>query len=174
MIKNQKEYEYSQECARKFAYSIRVLEEDEQLKKQDPEGWQLSCDVKQSHLMALQAEIAEYDKLKFHDSNRPIVLTLDDIDYLPQILIKARMAAKLSQKELANLAGLTEQKIKHYEENDYEDASFLDVKFVIDALDIKVQKGEFLVPLDTLRRTPVTKKELLSSNHSFHSTQSIL
>jgi hypothetical protein len=31
------------------------------------------------------------------------------------------------------------------------------------ALDIKIQKGEFLVPLDTLRRTPVTKEELRSS-----------
>lgn len=161
MIKNEKEYEYSQECARKFAYSLRALEQDEELKKKDPEGWQLSCDVKQSHLIALQAEIAEYDRLRSHQSYTPITLTLEDLDYLPQILIKARMAAKLSQKELADLAGLTEEQIKRYEENDYEDASFLDVKFVINALDIKIQKTEFLVPLDTLRRTPVTKEELL-------------
>ncbi len=93
------------------------------------------------------------------------------IDYLPQILIKARMAAKLSQKELADLTGLTEEKIKRYEDNDYEDASFLDVRFVIDALEIQVQKGEFLVPLDTLRRTPVTKEELLFSSHRTMSQQ---
>jgi transcriptional regulator with XRE-family HTH domain len=173
MIKNQKEYEYSQQCARKFEYSIRALEQDEELKKKDPEGWQLSRDVKQSHLMALQAEIAEYDSLTSHDSHAPIVLTLDDIDDLPQILIKARMAAKLSQKELADLAGLTEEQIQRYEENDYEDASFLDVRFVIDALDIQIQKGEFRVPLDTLRRTPVTKEELLSSNYRPHSQQMI-
>jgi hypothetical protein len=37
------------------------------------------------------------------------------------------------------------------------------VKFVIDALDIKIQKGEFLIPLDTLRRTPITKEALLVS-----------
>jgi len=169
MIKNEKEYEYSQECARNFEYSLRALEQDEELKKKDPEGWQLSGDVKQSHLMALQTEIAEYDRLTSHDSDTPIVLTLDDIDYLPQILIKARMAAKLSQKELADLAGLKEEQIKRYEDNDYEDASFLDVRFVIDALDIKIKKCEFLVPLDTLRRTPVTKEELLSSTHRFHS-----
>ncbi len=171
MIKNEKEYEYSQECARKFEYSIRTVEQDEELKKKDPEGWQLDRDVKQSHLMALQAEIAEYERLTSHDSHTPIVLALDDIDYLPQILIKARMAAKLSQKELADLAGLTEEKIKRYEDNDYEDASFLDVRFVIDALEIQVQKGEFLVPLDTLRRTPVTKEELLFSSHCTMSQQ---
>jgi transcriptional regulator with XRE-family HTH domain len=171
MIKNQKEYEYSQQCARKFEYSIRALEQNEELKKKDPEGWQLSCDVKQSHLMALQAEIAEYDRLTSHDSSTPIVITLEDIDCLPQILIKARMAAKLSQKELANLAGMTEAQIKCYEDNDYEDDSFLYVKFLIDALEIKIQKGEFLVPLDTLRRTPVTKEELLLSSHRIHSQQ---
>ncbi|EAW35860.1 hypothetical protein [Lyngbya sp. PCC 8106] len=60
----------------------------------------------------------------------------------------------------------TEEQIKHYEDNDYEDASFLEVKFVMNALDIQVQKGEFLVPLDTLRRTPVTQNELLSSGYS--------
>jgi transcriptional regulator with XRE-family HTH domain len=121
--------------------------------------------------MALQAEISEYDRLTSHDSHTPIMLTLKDIDYLPQILIKARMAAKLSQKELADLAGITEEKIKRYEDNNYENASFLDVRFVIDALEIPVQKSEFRVHLDTLRRTPVTKEELLFSSHRTHSQQ---
>jgi hypothetical protein len=58
-----------------------------------------------------------------------------------------------------------------HEDNDYEDTSFLEVISVIDALEIQIQKGEFLVPLDTLRRTPVTKEELLSSTHRFHSQQ---
>ena len=65
--------------------------------------------------------------------------------------------------KLADLSGLTEEQIRRYEDNDYQDASFLEVKFVLDALDIRVQKAEFLVPLDTLRRTPVTKEELLGS-----------
>jgi hypothetical protein len=47
-----------------------------------------------------------------------------------------------------------------HEDNDCEDASFLEVISAIYALEIiKIQKGEFLVPLDTLRRTPVTKEE---------------
>lgn len=164
MIKNEAQYEYSKECARRFEYSIAVIEKDEVWKQKDPERWQLDIGVKQCHLMALQAEIAEYEMLTSHDSQTPIVLRLDDIDYLAQILIKARMAAKLSQKELADLAGLTEEKIKQYEHDDYASASFLDVRFVIDALDIQIQTGEFLLPLDTLIRTPVNKEELLSSS----------
>lgn len=165
MIKNEKHYEYSKDCIRRFEYSIAVIEQDEVWKKKDPESWQLDINVKKSHLRALQSEIAEYEMLTSHDRHTPIVLRLDDIDDLAQILIKARMAAKLSQKELADLAGLTEEKIKQYEEDDYASASFLDVKFVIDALDIQIRAGEFLLPLDTLRRTPVTKEELLSSSH---------
>ncbi len=162
MIKNEKEYEYSQDCVLKFEYSISLMEQDEETKKNDHERWELSRGALRCHLDKLQAEIAEYETLISHDSYTPIVLRLDDIDYLPQILIKARMAAKLSQKELADLAGLTEEKIKQYEVSDYANASFLDVRFVIDALDIQIQSGEFFVPLDTLRRTPITKEELLS------------
>lgn len=50
--------------------------------------------------------------------------------------------------KLADLSGLTEEQIRRYEDNDYQDASFLEVKFVLDALDIRVQKADFLVPLD--------------------------
>ncbi|MCL1472031.1 helix-turn-helix domain-containing protein [Argonema antarcticum] len=172
MIKNELEYQVSQEWLEKFEKSIAAIEKDEDSKKNDHERWKMNRETLQCHLEKLQAEIAEYDRLTSHDSHTPIVLTLDDIDDLPQLLIRARMAAKLSQKELADLAGLTEEQIKRYEDNDYEDASFLDVRFVIDALDIQIQKGEFLVPLDTLRRTPVTKEELLSSNQRSHSQQS--
>lgn len=171
MIKDEKEYKFSQQLAVEFEESLGARERDEARIKNDFDGWELIRGSLKCQLDKLNSEIAEYDRLTSHDSHTPIVLTLEDIDYLPQILIKSRMAAKLSQKELADLAGLKEEQIKRYENNDYEDASFLDVRFVIDALGIKIQKGEFLVSLDTLRRTPVTKEELLSSTHRFHSQQ---
>src|ERR687886_461381 len=161
MIKNEKEYKFTQELIGEFQKSLAAIERDEARKTNDPDGWELMRGSLLCQLDKLKAEVAEYERLTSHDRHTPIVLKLDDIDDLPQILIKARMAAKLSQQELARLAGLTEDQIKRYEDNDYEDASFLDVKFVIDALDIKIQKGEFLIPLDTLRRTPITKEELL-------------
>ncbi|MDJ0617136.1 MAG: DNA-binding protein [Calothrix sp. MO_192.B10] len=163
MIKNEKQYEYSKECAERFAYSISLLDKDEEMKQKDFEKWQMNRDVKKYRLEKLQAEIAEYENLTSHNHQTPIVLTLEDIYYLPQLLIKARIAAKLSQKELGALAGLTEEQIKDYEAKDYDGANFTDVMGLFLALDMKIQKGEFLVPLDTLRRTPVTKEELRSS-----------
>lgn len=163
MIKDEKEYIVTQGLIEEFEKSIAAIERDEARKTNDPDGWKMIRSSLQSHLDKFKAEMAEYKRLTSHDRYSPIILKLDDLDYLPQILIKARMAAKLSHQELANLAGLTEEQIKRYEGNDYEDASFLDVRFVIDALDIKIQNGEFLIPLDTLRRTPITKEELLTS-----------
>ena len=163
MIKNEKEYEYSKECARRFQESISLLDKDHEMKQNDHEKWQMNRDVKQYRLDKLNVEIAEYENLTYHDSHTPIVLTIDDIYHLPQLLIKARIAAKLTQKQLAELASLTEEQIKYYEERDYDGANFSDVMGVFLALEMQVKSGEFLIPLDTLRRTPIKKEELLSS-----------
>jgi transcriptional regulator with XRE-family HTH domain len=160
MIKNEQQYHRTKEWLQKFEQSVAEIDNNESLKA-DPTRWQLYRDAYQSQVDEFNEEIEEYERLINHDFNTPIVLKIDDVNHLPRLIIKARMAAKLSQKELANLAGLTEEQIQQYEDKDYEGASFLDVLAVFDALDIKVQTGEFLVPLDTLRRTPVTKEELL-------------
>ncbi len=162
MIKNEKEYEYSKECAQRFQQSIFLLDQDEDLRQKDFERWQMNRDAKKYRLDKINAEIAEYENLLSHDSQTPIVLKLDDIYYLPQLLIKARIAAKLSQKQLAALASLTAEQIQEYEEKDYDGANFSDVMGIFLALEMKVH-GDFLIPLDTLRRTPISKEELLSA-----------
>lgn len=160
MIKNEQQYHITKEWLQKFKRSVAEIDGNEDLKA-DPTRWQLYRDAYQSQVDEFTEEIEEYERITNHDSQTPILLKIDDINYLSQILIKARMSAKLTQQELACLAGLSLEQIQLYENNDYQGASFLDVLAVFDALDIKVQAGEFLVPLDTLRRTPVTKEELL-------------
>lgn len=160
MIKNEQQYRNTQNWLHKFEQSVAGLDNNESLKSEELR-WKLYRDSYQSQVDELREQIAEYETLTTHDSQTPLVFKLDDINSLPEILIKARMAAKLSQKELADLAGLSEAQIQEYEENDYETASFLDVMAVFDALAIKIQQCEFLLPLDTLRRTPITKEEFL-------------
>lgn len=165
MIKNEQQYSHTQYWLQKFEQSLAELDNNAKLKA-DLVRWKLHRDSYQSQVDELKEQIGEYETLTNHDGHTPLVLKLDEINYLPQLVIKARIAAKLSQKELADLAGLTEEQIKHYEANDYQDASFLDVMAVFDALDIKIRSSEFLVSLDTLRRTPITKEELLSSSYT--------
>ena len=139
MIKNEKQYEYSQECARKFEYSIRALDQDEAFKKKDPDDWQLSRDVKQSHLMTLQAEITEYEKLINCDKSQPIQIKVESLNKLPNALIKARIAAKMSQEELADLLGIEQQRVQQYEDTDYQCASFVEILEVSTALGVEFE-----------------------------------
>lgn len=163
MIKNEQQYRQTQYWLQKFEQSLAELDNNESLKAEELR-WKIHSDSYQSQVDELKEQIREYETLTNYDCHTPLVLKLDSINHLPQLLIKARIAAKLSQKELADLAGLTEKQIQLYEDKDYQNASFLDVMALIDALDIKIKSGEFLVPLDTLRRTPITKEELLSSS----------
>ncbi|BAZ13337.1 hypothetical protein NIES4071_51760 [Calothrix sp. NIES-4071] len=127
MIKNEKQYNYSKECARKFEYSISVIQQDEAWKERNQEDWQLDIDAKQSHLMALQEEISEYERLVNCDNNQPIKIKVESFNQLPDTLIKARIAAKMSQKELAEILGIEEQRVQEYEKTDYQCASFAEV-----------------------------------------------
>lgn len=163
MIKDDLHYHNVQSWVQKFEQALLQLEKNENERaKDDPQLREIYMNEVQRKLDDLRKEIGEYETLITHDFQTPLVLNIENINELPLLLIKARMAAKLSQKELADLAGLSEAQIKEYEDKDYETASFLDVMAVFDALDIKIKKGEFLVPLDKLRRTPITKEELMS------------
>ena len=168
MIKNEQQYRHTQYWLQRFEQSLAELDNNSSLKA-DFIRWKLHRDSYQSQVDDLKEQIREYESLTNHDCHTRLVLKLDEINYLPQLLIKARIAALLSQKEIADLAGLTEEQVKRYEANDYQDASFLDVMAVFDALDIKIHTAEFLVPLNTLRRTPITKEELLSSSRTGNS-----
>ncbi|HEY9848534.1 MAG TPA: helix-turn-helix transcriptional regulator [Leptolyngbyaceae cyanobacterium] len=150
MIKNEKEYQYSQECARKFEYSIMALEQNEELKKKDPDEWQLSLDVKQSHLIALQSEIAEYEKLINCNKSQPIKIKIESLNKLPDALIKARIAARISQQELAQLLGIEEQRVKQYEDTDYQCASFVEILEVSTALGVEFETAVLQVDFEEI------------------------
>jgi transcriptional regulator with XRE-family HTH domain len=68
------------------------------------------------------------------------VLELDSLDQLPEALIRARIAAGLSQKELAGRLGLKEQQIQRYEARRYAGASLDRVQAVADALGMQIHE----------------------------------
>lgn len=137
MIKNEKEYEYSKECAKKFEYSISVIQQDEARKQRNPQSWQFDIATKNSHLMALQKEIDEYESLINCKQKQPIRIKIENFNKLPDALIKARIAAKMSQKELADIIGFEEEKIKDYENKNYRFASFSEILQISTALGVE-------------------------------------
>lgn len=64
---------------------------------------------------------------------------VDSFHELPQALVKARIALRLSQKALADNPGMQEQQIQRYESTDYQSASMSRLHDVVQALGVSVR-----------------------------------
>ena len=85
----------------------------------------------------LEQEIAEYDRLK---SGQITQFPIESFQDLPRVMIEARIAAGLTQKELAEKIGVREQQIQRYEANNYRAVGFDRLQEVMSALDITIAK----------------------------------
>ncbi|OWK37393.1 helix-turn-helix domain-containing protein [Fimbriiglobus ruber] len=128
MIKNDRQYQATKLQADKFAVALRQAEEREY---SDSLLADLERDALRSQLDDLRAELAEYDRLR---SGQVKEIQVDTVDRIPQALISARIAAGLSQKELAERLGLKEQQIQRYEVTDYASAGLSRILEVMRAL----------------------------------------
>lgn len=77
-------------------------------------------DALNSQLADLEGELVEYESLKAGEFDMNSLRTVGEI---PKLLIKARIARGLSQKQLAERVGLKEQQIQRYEATEYASAS---------------------------------------------------
>jgi transcriptional regulator with XRE-family HTH domain len=145
MIRNEKQYEYTQELAKRCEHTLANYDaQDEEVKKNDP-WWSAMRESVQSHLDAFRAEIAEYERLVKCDRAFALKIEADSILELPRVLIKARIAARLTQKELADRLGLEESRIKQYEDSDYQCASWTEIIDVTEALAVELKTASFVV-----------------------------
>jgi hypothetical protein len=97
---HKKLYKYTQELEKRCEDTLaRYDAQEEEVKKNDP-WWLAMRESMQSHLDAFKAEIAEYERLVKCDRAQDLKIEVDSIVELPRVLIKARIAAKMTQKEL--------------------------------------------------------------------------
>jgi transcriptional regulator with XRE-family HTH domain len=141
MIKNEHQYQVTKSWVNKFQEAIVSLHQNEDKKQKDPEGWQLIIDSYFAQIKNLLNEIVEYENLVSHNPETPLILSTSNVrlDDIGDILIKVRIAKKITEKELAILINATEEQIKEYEKNDYQNASFDTILEVADALGVKLQ-----------------------------------
>lgn len=128
MIKNDKQYTITKGKRNQFLESLELLKtsDDNSLFNQ------IMIDSVGSQIETLNMELAEYEKLK---NERPKVIS-SRIENLPELLIKARIARNLSQKELAIKIGLKEQQIQRYEACNYQSASFEKLLLVASSMEL--------------------------------------
>ena len=122
MIKNERQYRITKAQAEKFEQALEKLRPQV---KEDSQSYslleQVQIDALQSQLEDLHAEMKEYETLK---RGHPEIPEIDMLTEIPRVLIQARVAAGLTQKELAEMLGLREQQIQRYEATEYASASY--------------------------------------------------
>jgi HTH-type transcriptional regulator / antitoxin HipB len=140
VIQNEHQYKITQTKLRDLAQSLASLAVNPsnlspRLLEAEKQGIQVL-------VARLQLEIAEYDHLK----QQKTLITIAAIDELAIGLIKARISAGMTQKELAAKIGVQEQQIQRYEETRYASASLVRLVEIARALEIRLTRPvEFFI-----------------------------
>lgn len=121
MIRNGREYRITKAQAKKFEQAIAQLPKGRSIEKAThPRLAKAQKDAVQSQLQSLRKQIKDYERLRRRGGK---TLNVTSIEKLPQSLIRARIAAGLTQKELATRVGIKEQQVQRYEATNYASAS---------------------------------------------------
>jgi ribosome-binding protein aMBF1 (putative translation factor) len=136
MIKNERQYRITKAQAEKFAAALHEMTTTEK-RAHHPLLRQAQIDALHSQLEELQRDVADYEALQ---SGKQKVVALDSWEALPRTLIQARIAAGLTQEELAAKLGLKPQQIQRYEATDYQSASLERITEILRVLGVKLRQ----------------------------------
>ena len=135
MIKNERQYRITKAQAERFSQTLDSLRQRSgETDGVHPLVAKAQEDALKSQLADLESELREYDSLK---SGKFPMSELCVVAELSTILIKARIAQGLSQRDLAERLGLQEQQIQRYEATDYASASLRRIGEVVSALGVE-------------------------------------
>ena len=149
MITNELQLRVTKAALRNFEAALQAQYEDETLGALTRE---VNTDAIQGELEILRRQVALYEQIK---EGEITTLTLSFHD-LAEALALARVAAGLTQKELAEQVGFKEQQIQRYEANDYAQASFARMQEIVAALDCDISL-DVTLPTNSGRAQTVTR-----------------
>ena len=134
MIKNERQYKFTKTQVERFE---RTLAE---LRSRRPEDTDLHPLVAKAQEDAVSGQIVDLkEELQIYESMKAGTFPLDQLEVvseLSKMLIGARIAQGISQKELAERIGLKEQQIQRYEATEYASASLSRIREVVRGLSI--------------------------------------
>ncbi|MEN6522855.1 MAG: XRE family transcriptional regulator [Anaerolineaceae bacterium] len=136
MITNERQYKITRSQLELLTKAIEKFDLQEKIHQTGSEALAVAeLEAIKSEVELLTIQINEYELLK---SGVKSILKVSSLEELPKILIQARIAQKLSQKELASLLGIKEQQIQRYEAEDYRSASLKRLLEVAGILNLNV------------------------------------
>lgn len=155
MIKNEKQYQLTKREVENFE------RERERILRSDPADSSIHPLIKQAEVAAidsqittLRSEIREYERLQ---AGERVVLRVDSLADLPAVLVQARIAAGLSQEDLAERLGMKKQQIQRYEADDFAGASLATLVRMTQALDVGIREDVLLPVAGASPQTLLTR-----------------
>ena len=145
MIRNERQYRITKSQVEEFEQKLHALEEQPAIPGVHPRIRQAQRDAIRSQVDELREQLAGYEALQ---AGRSKVLELSSLDEFPAALIQARIAAGLTQRQLADRLGMKEQQLQRYEATEYAGASLERIREVVAALGVKVREDVFLPSAD--------------------------
>ena len=133
MIKNERQYKITRAKADEVRVAASELANASLPDGVSAEMRELQVDALNGTLGDFEVELADYDAL--HDAT---LIEATGIGEFPTVLIRARIARGLTQRELADRLGLAEQAIQRYEVGDYAGVSFARLVEIAEALDLTI------------------------------------
>lgn len=137
MITNERQYRITKSEARKFEQAIAAARGREPGTDVDPRIHQAMIESLESELAILRDDLDRYEALKAGKVKKRRIQSLRE---LPVLLIEGRIAAGLTQRQLADRLGLPEQQIQRYEATMYSGVSLDRLQEVADALGLEIEE----------------------------------
>jgi ribosome-binding protein aMBF1 (putative translation factor) len=145
MIRNGRQYKITHTQAENFRNALDQLRHERVNDSTSAEylRWKTQYDAIESQLRDLEEDLREYESLQGSDST---TIEINSFEDLPKALIQARIAAGLTQKQLAEKLGIKEQQIQRYEASDYAGVGLDRIQDICKALGISVKSSLSLRP----------------------------
>ena len=147
MITNERQYRITRRKADGFEHAIREIDATPHSRPDaHPRLVQAEREAIESQLADLREELEEYERLQ---SPEVSIISVSSFEEFADGLIKARIAAGLSQRALAQRLNLKEQQIQGYEAERYASASYRRLCEVAGALELRMETKFHIPPLRT-------------------------
>ncbi|MGI8559092.1 MAG: helix-turn-helix domain-containing protein [Solirubrobacteraceae bacterium] len=135
MITNERQYRITKAELRRFEEALAAQAAAGPGANVHPRIHQALMDATASERDELRDQLARYDDLR---SGRVAQRTLSSLRELPIALIEARIAARLTQRELAQRLGVPEQQVQRWEANSYAGVAIERLQEIADALQLQM------------------------------------
>jgi DNA-binding Xre family transcriptional regulator len=137
MIANERQYRITNAALKRFEEGLAALHATGPGANVHPRIHQAMIESTEAQRDELREDLQRYEDLR---SGRVAQRTLTSLRELPIALIEARIAARLTQRQLAERLGLPEQQVQRWEANEYSGVGLDRLQSIADALGVQVHE----------------------------------